>query len=114
MKNAESEIVAKWQMDKNELYSELGFEVTNSMFNKDPEKLIAIGKEWFDSKFKLFKFQLCEDAKIKILISKEQNVQNRINLILAISDYLISLKLGVSPISVSVLIVKEGVSKICA
>lgn len=114
MEDKHSKIIELLEKNSDDLYAEIGERLTKSMLPKSIEYLINLGKEWFASKLPQFKEAICQNEDIKILMSEDTTIQNKLNLIMAISDFIASLKIGVSPITVSVLIFKEGVSKICS
>jgi hypothetical protein len=98
---------------EDELYAEVGNDITNSLMDKPLEYYIQLAKEWFAAKIPVWRGSLCQNQDVKILLSKKNTVQDKVNLISAIADFIASLKTGVAPFTVAVLIFKYGVSKIC-
>jgi hypothetical protein len=107
------QILKQLNQSDDELYAEIGRETSKSLLNKPFAYYVQVGKEWIAAKTPLLKTRLCENIDIRLLLSKDSADQDRINLILAIADFISSLKIGISPFTVSVLIFKQGVSKFC-
>lgn len=70
---------------------------------------IKRAKQWFSERIGIIGKAICTDSNIRLLV--ENNDTN--NLILAVSDLIVSICIGVSPITVSYLLVKQGLKSLC-
>lgn len=107
-------IVNQLNMETNNLYLLIGNDLFGSAaFPPNPKKLVSIAEKWMKDKREVLANEICNNKTIITLKSKEDNIENRIMLVTAISDLIASIFIGVSPITVSVLLVKEGLDNIC-
>lgn len=107
------EIKKLLKLDKNELYARLGHELigpNNILTNiKENEKL---GESWFIRNKEKLKSKVCNNQVVLSAFKLKQN-QTELQIALAILDLISNLIIGVSPVTVAVLIVKEGLNSFC-
>jgi hypothetical protein len=98
-------------LQEDELLEELGSELsTHQAIPRSPYELRTVAQIWLRSNIKQFKNTLCGSERICLMVKRDTDLKE---IILAVCDLLISLQFGVSPLTVSVLIVKSSLKKLC-
>jgi hypothetical protein len=100
------------QMTEDELWVLLGrqLSVTERKAIPDrPEALIERARQWFDSKRSELSDAICSNRQVRELYEHDDMGP----LAVAISDLIIGVCIGVSPITVAYLIVRIGVGRLC-
>jgi hypothetical protein len=77
-------------------------------------ELMRDAKLWMSSKRAELAEILCRNESLRRLSSRRPTVQNRILLVTAIMDLITSVVTGVAAATVAVLLVREGLSSLCA
>ena len=97
-----------------DLYFDLGHQIKSGLSASPPTKknVILRGKRWFKTRLPYIADKICNDSMIVGLMANDKT-KDRILLTAAILDLLSSLSLPVSPVTVTVLLVKEGIETIC-
>jgi hypothetical protein len=100
--------------DIADLYIKIGCELQGyTVFPVPQEQLRRIAREWLKKKRHKIANYVCSNETIILLASNTTKKQDKINLILALADLISSLVVGVSPVTVSVLLVREGIKTLC-
>lgn len=98
--------------DIDTLLSLLGNEldyISDAAFRRSVIRQIDIAKIWLKANSDAFRKRICSSHKVRSLLK-----DNYINLaVVAIMDLISDICIGVSPITVAVLIVKIGIDKLC-
>jgi len=101
-------------LDNEELLFELGNEIRGLGASPAPKRQIVLqAKEWLTANSKQLNNTICNSEKIKFLANKDDSEGDLIMLVSAISDLIFSLFSGISPMTVAILIVREGLLKYC-
>jgi len=100
--------------DIDKLYIEIGTQVSPAAIMPRPtQKIIEIGKEWLSQKKASFKQVICENEQVINLMQNEHSNDKKILLVTAIADLISGICIGVSPFTVSVLLVQLGIDTLC-
>lgn len=97
-------------VNEDDLFLAVGSQLAEGeKFMKPPSvsELILKGKVWFDLHVDRFQSAVCQE-KVRKLLQGDEAV-----LITAIADLIAGIFTGVSPVTVSLLICKKGVSSFC-
>ena len=100
------------QMSENELWIQLGRELTQSddhALPLDPRELIARAKAWFAANKKTLEDRICTVRMRTIADGGDNQV-----LIIAVGEVISACCVGVSPVTVTCLIIRKGLKKFCA
>lgn len=113
----QQEIDSKLEMRESELYSLIAEDILKGSIGMakphvSKDEKILLGKSWFENKKHYFQDKICSDETIISLIT-EDNLKRKVNLISALLDLFAGLLISVSPITVAVLIVQEGIETFC-
>lgn len=101
------------EKDFDELYVDIGRELYGSAAFPPPlNQLRQVARVWLQKKRTEIAKVVCLNETIRMLISN-QATTDRIVLVTAVSDLIVSIVIGVSPITVGVLLVKEGLKTLC-
>ena len=73
----------------------------------------GVARDWLGGKREEIAERVCPNDLVRTLWSRDQKVQDRVTLALAVADLIAGLVIGMSPITVSVLLVKEGLRILC-
>ncbi|NEP77148.1 MAG: hypothetical protein F6K39_02560 [Okeania sp. SIO3B3] len=101
-----------------ELYEHIGRDTTTKfggnigLGETDPQEYQNRGLRWLNKHRQNLKKAICNSYIAEIALHKERT-RDQALLIAAIADILVSLSLGVSPVVVAALLVKEGVTQLC-
>lgn len=110
-----SSLLSQSDLEQNDLLYQIGLAVTGKTLAAQPDEekdiYISAGKAWFDKNMEKFRVALCGSEKLKSALNQESDEKN---LIIAISDVLASIVIGVPPVMVASLIIKIGVNKFCS
>ena len=104
------------QLSPEQLYVVLGNALTGHVENISPDDehfQAKIGQAWFASNLKTLQQAVCGSPSIRSIM-KDERVEDRILLVSAIVDLLLGVSGIVSPVTVAVLIVKEGLETFCS
>lgn len=98
-------------LQEDELLEELGSELSaHQAIPRSPYELRTIAQIWLRNNIKQFRDTLCRSERIYSMVERDTDIKE---IVLAVCDLLISLQFGVSPLTVSVLIVKSSLKKLC-
>jgi hypothetical protein len=100
------------ETDLDELYSALGKEVAGPGMTRGTRNLRKLGREWLKAKREQLSAAVCHDPKVRALC-EDGKKGGRIILVAAVTDLVASLVVGVSPVTVAVLLVREGLTSLC-
>lgn len=76
-------------------------------------QLVMLAKDWLTKKSKEIQEQVCTSDKVRTIANTDKTQGDVVMLISAIADLIASLKIGISPITVAVLIFREGLIQYC-
>lgn len=98
----------------DELYIKVGIEVegTLSININDYSKILNKGKFYIEKKLFSVQKAICNNTEI-ISLLKSKSHEDTIMLVYTIADLISNIFTGISPVTVSVLLVKLGINKIC-
>ncbi|MEH1833141.1 MAG: hypothetical protein V7L29_13955 [Nostoc sp.] len=114
MENKNLEAKQLDELDAYSLYLEIGRELGGKQaLPSDRDTLFALASAWMKKKRSQFQSAICNNQNIKDLFKKYEKQEQRVDLILAIGDLIAGITIGVSPLTVSALIVKEGYESLC-
>jgi hypothetical protein len=103
-----------FSQDIDDIYAEVGSQlVGEQMFTLPRERLIEIAQRWLGDQRSQIAEKVCPSDIVLLLTSEDPTTQNRILLVTSIADLISSLVFTVSPVTVSVLVIKEGLSLLC-
>ena len=112
--NFEPNVGSLLSADEDDLYVQLGRELQGTpAFPPSRQQLRELARGWLGGKRKAIAAKVCSDDTVKRVATEDLSDQ-RVALVLAVADLISSLTLGVSPIIVSVLLVREGLTSLCA
>lgn len=103
-------------LNKNldELYVELGRELYGGAAFPSPlGQLGQVARVWLQTKRVEIARVVCPNATVRMLLSDEISTQDRLILVTAVADLIASVIIEVSPVTVGVLLVKEGLKALC-
>ncbi len=89
-----------------ELHVGLGIDSNNN------EVLVIRGKRWLKDNYIIISEKICHSFLIGYIKDNSKNWETSLT-VAAVADFVVSLKLGVSPVVVSILVVKLGLDKLC-
>lgn len=113
--NLSIEIEKLLETSIDDLYVKIGQELYGKpAFPASPKHYISLANTWLISKRTEITKVICTNDEIKRLSDENPTTQSRITLVSAVADLIASIIFGVSPVTVSVLLVKEGISTICS
>ena len=97
-----------------ELYEKIGQEMSVGvgLGEVEPEEYENRGRRWLNKYRQKLQETICKSQVAKVTLYKNRTWDQTL-LIAAIADLLASLSLGVSPVVVAALLVKEGLSQLC-
>jgi len=97
-----------------ELLEAIGKDITKgrSVVPLSKKALVDIGRSWFQQNYLKISNHVCNNERIRKLY-KDKNIRRRTMLIVALGDLLMGIISGVSPITVSALLMKEGLETVC-
>ena len=114
MQNQENKIELLFELSKEDLYLSIGEQLQSTSIMPSPKyQLIKMAKNWIKSNKKEFAEILCKDKNIQSLMDNSHRLYDKILLVSAMSDLLTSTIIGVSPLTVCVLLFKEGIESLC-
>lgn len=105
----EIEIENLLSKNTDELYMLLGEDGASGVIGFDP---IKKGKEMYQNIIIAIQLTLCDDKRIREMFDKPQTY-NRVILVSSIADLIAQFGLPISPFTVAVLCVKEGLDTVC-
>lgn len=76
-------------------------------------QVVAAARSWLQRRRKAFSDTLCCNESIRKLAGAPEQKRDRVLLVSAVADLIASLAIGVSPITVAVLLVREGIFSLC-
>ena len=102
------------ELSEDELFGILGLEfIEENESNILPDKRIkAYAKTWYHRNKILIQDKICQNPQIIKLISFEKG-ELKVELFAAIIDLIVSMKIGVSPATLSAIILKQGLNNFC-
>lgn len=106
---------ASMSKEVDELYLELGKQLASSaqrVIPLPPFRYIQVAKQWLSDHKREIKERVCADSSIKALLSNNR-IGDRLVVAAAVCDLISSITVGLSPVTVAVLLVKEGLRTLC-
>lgn len=103
------------EKSENELYLELSIVSSSNSFEyslNDLNKAIAKGKEVVSKQINIIKESICSNDYITKL-AESKSYEDKVILVSAIADLIAATVIGISPITVAALLVKQGVPSLC-
>lgn len=114
MQSQEDIISRLLEKDLDELYIDIGRELYGSAsFPPQLNQLGQVARVWLQAKRVEIARAVCPNKTIQMLISNRPTTQDQLVLVTAVADLIASLVIGVSPVTVAVLLVKEGLKTLC-
>lgn len=109
------EIESKLSSNEEDLLFEIGTSLSGkSILPKDRSAILKIATAWLSKNADLLRSNICGNMKIAELTDDGGNPQQDVLLVAAIADVIADLIVGVSPVTVAVLIAKRGLKTLCA
>ncbi|MDE3089664.1 MAG: hypothetical protein KGJ80_09835 [Chloroflexota bacterium] len=114
MQSQQEVIASLLAKDPEQLYAEIGKELYGSTAFPPPSRqLVQLARGWLQNKRAAITEKVCSDRTVRLLTSGAPKSQDQITLVTAIADLIASIVVGVSPITVAVLLVREGLKALC-
>jgi hypothetical protein len=114
MANVESnEISNLLALSEDELLAKIGIDVAGESLRLRPpsvQDLIQKGREWLIANMQMLQNQVCRDLELRRMV--ENPTDNQV-LAIAVLDLITSYVVGVSPITVTALLIKRGLRNLC-
>ena len=110
------QIIKLLTVNEDTIYRLIGhFDSKNKigLSDQDVETLIESGKKWEEEKREGIRDKICNNPQITNALKSSGGLNDKVTLVLLISDILSSITLGVPAIYVSALIVKIGLKRYC-
>lgn len=111
----QNEIRRLMDLNLDELREDLGRQIASNLKLSMPlsyNRLVELSNNWINEQRKNLASYICSDQEVRSL-SGSPSTERRIMLASAIADLISSILVGISPITVAVLIVKEGIETFC-
>lgn len=102
--------------DIEALYFDIGEQLSHSeafLVPLSPKNYVKASRIWMEEKIGDFRELICPSQIVQAVLVDQDN-QDLEALVLAIADLVAGVCLGVSPVTVSVLLVKIGLKKLCS
>jgi len=99
-----------------QLYIDLGRQILSSDYHAFPfpkQRYITKAKNWLAENKVHLKQKICKNEYVKLHMNSNK-IEDRVILISAIIDLISSMCIGISPVTVAVLLVKEGINSLCS
>ena len=105
------EIVSTLSLKEEEIFEKIGIEASSvqGAFPPSKQELIAIGKRWWTYHKEQLTNSICDSEAVK----KAYNSSDELAVLAAVLDLISGIAIGISPITVAVLLVKLGIDKTC-
>lgn len=102
------------QLDIEQLYEQIGLDLSSDLGlgEADPKSNRQRGRRWLNKNKELLRKQVCGSQVVR-LVSKQDRQWDQMLLTAAVADLIMSLSLGISPVTVAALLVKEGLVQLC-
>lgn len=103
------------EKDIDDLYLELGVIMMATHEFRIPARrsdYIQIAKQWIKDRLPEIKTKICQDNRVQTLMTSEK-IADRVILVSSIMDLIATITIGVPSLTVSVLLVKEGINTLC-
>jgi hypothetical protein len=78
------------------------------------EELEAEGRGWLRARWDVLAEAICSNNIVQTIMNMPKSLEQDVQLVAAIADLISGLSMGVSPWTLSALLVKSGVEKLCA
>lgn len=109
-----NEIERKLQLNEYDLLFELGNYISGKqILPKSRDEVIGFAKAWLSRHRNQIRLVVCKDEKIKKYLNKKKNIESNIEIAAAIADLIGGIIVGISPITVAVLVIKRGLKYLC-
>ena len=114
MENDSNSIVELLECSDEELFAKIGQELHGDLFFPiDTGTLVNDARIWLSNKKAELQKCICTNEAIIKLAGDQGSISGKVKLIVAISDFIAALTIGVTPAAVSILIVREGLKSFC-
>jgi hypothetical protein len=111
-KEAITELLGK---SESELLQEIGQELMGkSAAPPSNEELEAEGRGWLRVRWNTLAVTICSNNTVQFIMNMQESLERDVQLVTAIADLISGLSLGISPWTLSVLLVQTGIEKLCA
>ena len=101
-------------LEIEELYLDIGQELVSDAIKPISNRfLIDVAKRWVSENQQKIKTAICENQRVNDLQEQIEDKEKRILLVTSIADLISGFCTGISPFTVSVIIVKEGLKQFC-
>ena len=113
MSNESSQIIEQQlEATLDELYAALGEEVSGPGIAGSSKNNQLLGRKWLNKKRAQLSAILCNNSSLRSLCNDSKK-ETRVILVASVIDLIASLITGVSPTTVAVILVKEGLNTLC-
>lgn len=117
MKNKElsKQIIEEYGLTETQLLHAIGAQLSEDTFNirsVPSEELIERAREFLSTKRLQLQHAICNHQKI-MAIKVDEGETSNVTLITAVADLIASIVVGISPVTVAVLLVKKGLRNLC-
>lgn len=101
-------------MDDDDIFASLGSELTGrQLLPSSKGEFIRIGRLWFERQARELTDVVCSHEKLTALRRRPENQISTAELVAGVADVISGLVVGASPFTVSVLLVRFGLDKLC-
>lgn len=112
MENAE--IVKLLSVSESELLQSLGLEVIDKRaLPPSKQELETEGRGWIKTHWDELVSAVCRSKVVQAILTMSPSQDREVQLVAAIADLISGMSLGVTPWTISVLLVQTGVDKLC-
>ena len=110
-----NEISRLLQLSNDDIFAEIGQQViSRRVLLPTRLELINEAKRWFEERRSNIIRKVCKSKRIKDLVNRSSAESTRLYLISAVADVILSATGNVAPLTVAVLLVRQGVKSLCA
>jgi hypothetical protein len=112
----EKEVNSLLQLENEDLYFIIGEDligITTGLLKPPREELIKRAKEWFEKNRRPIQDKICRSKTLQYYLF-ENNKYDKLITISSLFDLILSMKLNISPIVVSILVFREGIKSFCS
>ena len=110
------EILRKIDWDEENLLYRLGSQIVSEgkgAFPFNRKQLIDAGRKWLLENRELLEKTICSNRNIQDYFLQDKIKKSRIELASVLADLLSGVCIGVSPVTVTLLVLKQGVKELC-
>lgn len=110
----EIEIKQLLSLPEDELLFRLGKEIAGTSARGEPRNLlIKRAKDWLSNRSGDFREAICSNPAVRTSLTMPPSSERQVALVMAASDALSTILIGIPPFTISVLLVRVGLDSLC-